>query len=156
MVDPNFEQKPGQQQSDPYGQPNPYGQQDNPYDSPQGVDPNAQQQFGPTTITDEEARQFGMIAHLLGLFTGFVGPLIIYLIKKDEHPFAKDQAAEALNFQITIIIASMVCGVLVCVYVGILLIPVLVILNIVFCIMAALAANDGKWYRYPINIRFVK
>ena len=57
------------------------------------------------TETSKDARMWGMLCHLLGLFTSFVGPLIIWLLKKAEDPFIDDQGKEALNFQITLAIA---------------------------------------------------
>ncbi|MFT5203681.1 MAG: putative Tic20 family protein [Candidatus Aldehydirespiratoraceae bacterium] len=84
-----------------------------------------------------------MLAHLLGLFTSFVGPLIIFLIVQDDSPYARQQAAEALNFQITLIISYIVSFALMLVLIGFL------------TIMASVAAYRGEPYRYPINICFV-
>ena len=97
-----------------------------------------------------------LLAHILGIVIGFIGPLIIYLVKKDESDFVRDQAAEAPNFQITILIAMVVSVVLMLVVIGILLLPVVVVVNIVFCIMATIAASNGQRYRYPVCIRFIK
>ncbi len=97
-----------------------------------------------------------MIAHLLGIFTGFIGALVIWIVKKDEAPFIGEQAKEALNFQITILIASFVAGLLCLVLIGFLLIPVVVVVNLVFCIIAGLAAAKGENYRYPIALRLVQ
>ena len=105
--------------------------------------------------TDKEARTMGMLAHLLGIFTSFVGPLVIWLIKKDESEFVDDQAKESLNFQLTLFIAHLVSGALWCVFVGMLTTSALVVVQIVFCIMGAMKANDGEYYRYPINIRII-
>ena len=104
---------------------------------------------------DKDARMFGMLAHLLGIFTGFIGPLVIWLIKKDESPFVDDQGKESLNFQITMLIAHMVSGALWCVFVGAITTPALIVVDIVFCIMGAMKANNGEYYRYPINIRMI-
>ena len=98
-----------------------------------------------------------MLAHLLGLFTGFVGPLVLYLIKKDNSsPFVRHHAAEALNFQLTVIIAVLVSVPLILVLVGILLLIAIPIAAIVLTIVAAVRANGGDWYRYPLTIRFVR
>jgi uncharacterized Tic20 family protein len=113
------------------------------------------------TEANKDARMFAMLAHLLAIFTCFVGPLVIWLIKKDEHPFVEEQGKEALNFQITIAIvwvASWVVPViltfLACV------VPFLVaaiwIVNLIFCIMACVAANKGEHYRYPVSLRLIK
>jgi len=99
-----------------------------------------------------------MLAHLLGALLGFLGPLIIWLIKKDEHPFIDDQGKESLNFQLTLLIAHVALIVLDVVSCGLLAIAHLVpwVLGLIFGIMGAMEANQGKWYRYPFNIRFIK
>ena len=98
-----------------------------------------------------------LLAHLLGVFTWFIGALIIWLIRKDAAPYVDDQGREALNFQITIGIAYVITGFLTCISVGILspLAAIVWIVNIVFCIMGAVAANRGERYRYPLNIRII-
>jgi hypothetical protein len=114
-----------------------------------------------------DARQWAMFAHLsalLGLIIGFnfLGPLIIYLVKRDDDPFIRDQAAEALNFNLSafiyLISLSIVTFILIFVLVGLLLLPVLagvVIAWVVFVIIGATRANGGETYRYPLTIRFV-
>ncbi|WTL69482.1 DUF4870 domain-containing protein [Streptosporangium sp. NBC_01495] len=96
-----------------------------------------------------------MLAHLLGLLTSFVGPLVLYLAKKDESPYVRDQAAEALNFQLTVLIAYVVSWVLAFVLIGFVLMFFLWIGSIIMTIIAAVAANRGERYRYPMNIRFI-
>lgn len=111
---------------------------------PYGVVPN---------VADE--RGLATLVHVLGIFTGFLGPLIVYLVAKPEQAFTKHHAAEELNFQITLFIAYVVSVVAVLVLIGILMILVVWIGSIVLMIMASVAANRGEWYRYPINIRLV-
>jgi uncharacterized Tic20 family protein len=110
--------------------------------------------MGPAPTQDD--RTMAMLAHLLSIFAGFLGPLIIWLIKKDQSPFVDDQGKEALNFQLTLLIGYIVGIVTACFIIGYLLILVLWVLAIVFGIMGALAANKGTAYRYPFNIRMVK
>jgi uncharacterized Tic20 family protein len=98
---------------------------------------------------------FAMLAHLLGIFTGFLGPLVIWLIKKDESPYVAQEAKEALNFQITLMIGYLIAGILIIVLIGILLLPALHVVNIVFCILAAIATSKGQGYRYPFALRLV-
>ena len=105
---------------------------------------------------NKDARTMGMLAHLLALPLGFVGPLIIWLMKKDEHPFVDDQGKEALNFQILLLICYIVSYILIMVVVGCITTPLLLIAHVVLCIMAAMAANKGEWYRYPFNMRLIK
>ncbi len=125
------------------------------------VDPGPGSSVGAPPNSDE--RTMGMLAHLLGLVASFIGPLIIYLVKKDESPFVRDQAAEALNFSISMAIFftayAIVSFILVFVLVGILLLilmPFLAIGVAVLHIIAAVAANRGEYYRYPLTIRFIK
>lgn len=103
----------------------------------------------------QDARTMGMLAHLLGIFS-FLGPLIIWLLKKDEHPFVDDQGKEALNFQISLIIYYFIAGILCLILIGILLVFALLIVHYVFAILAAVKANQGEYYRYPLTIRFIK
>jgi uncharacterized Tic20 family protein len=102
-------------------------------------------------------KNLAMLAHLLGIVIGFIGGLIIWLSNKDkpEKSFVIEQAREALNFQITILIASFVSILLCFVIIGFVLLPILFIGNIVFCIIAGVAASKGKAYRYPITLRLI-
>ena len=114
-------------------------------------------------LPSAEERQWAMFAHLsalLGLVTAgwacFLGPLVIWLVKKDTMPFVADQAKEALNFNITIMIAGAICWILVFVLIGFVLLWALAIVWIVFTIMAAIKANEGVTYRYPFALRLIK
>lgn len=105
-----------------------------------------------------DQRTMALAAHLLGIFTGFIGALIIWLINKDDagKSFVTDQAKEALNFQITITIAMVISIILMIVIIGGILAPIVGILNVVFCIIAAVKANNGEAYRYPFTLRLIK
>lgn len=103
-----------------------------------------------------DERTMAMLCHLLGIFSGFVGALVIWLIKKDESAFVDDQGKEALNFQIALVIAYSVSALLAFVCIGFVFIIGLAVANIVFCIMGALAASRGELYRYPVNLRLIK
>ena len=105
---------------------------------------------------DKDAQMMAMLAHLLGIFTSFVGPLIIYLIKKDDSEFVEDQSKEALNFQITMLIAHMASGILWTVCIGVFLTMAVGLVSLVLGIMATLAANGGERYRYPLCLRLIK
>jgi uncharacterized Tic20 family protein len=149
--------------------PTPDGQP--PQSPPPGWYPDAQgltrwwdgQQWGAPASTVPATYQGGgsdpktmaVLAQVLGILTGFVGPLIIFLINGDKDPYVKHHSSEALNFQITVTIAYLVSFVLMLVLVGFLLFFVVWVLAIVWGIQAAIAANRGEWYRYPINIRMV-
>ncbi len=115
----------------------------------QGAEPD-------TGGVSKEDKTLAMLAHLLGIISGFIGALIIWLVKKDESPFVADQAKEALNFQITVFIAFVIASALLVVVIGAILIPVIAIANPVLCILAGVKANEGQMYRYPFAIRLIK
>jgi len=121
-----------------------------------------------------EERQWAMFAHLsalvgailTGAFGGgwgcFIGPLVIWLVKKDTMPFVADQGKEALNFNITVAIAFVVLALLSVMTLGIgliIAIPLWVIIGVawlVLTIIAAVKANEGTLYRYPFTLRLIK
>ena len=111
-----------------------------------------------TTDAPADQRTMALAAHLLGIFTGFIGALIIWLINKDDasKAFVTDQAKEALNFQITVTIAMVISIILMVVIIGGILAPIVGIINLVFCIIAAVKANNGEAYRYPFALRLIK
>ncbi len=108
------------------------------------------------TEVSKDAKTFGMLSHLLGLFTSFIGPLVIWLIKKDSDKFVDDQGKEALNFQITVLIGYAIAFVASFIIIGVVLFPIIWICNLIFCIMGTVKANSGQLYRYPVNIRIIK
>ena len=120
-----------------------------------------------------EQRQWAMFAHLSALAGGlltsavggwgfFIGPLVIWLMKKDTMPFVDDQAKEALNFNIMVTAIFVILLILTILSLGIgalLTVPVMLIVGIgslVFIIIAAIKANQGVAYRYPVNVRLIK
>lgn len=109
-----------------------------------------------------EERTWAMAAHLSALlgfvvpFGNLIGPLVVWLLKKEEMPLVADQGKEALNFQITMFIAFMVAFLLVFVVIGYFLIWLLAIYAIVVVIIATVKANDGIAYRYPFTLRLIK
>lgn len=102
-----------------------------------------------------DPKTMAMLAHLLAIFVGWLGPLIIYLVDGGKDRFVRHHAAESLNFQLTTLIAALVCIPLMFVLIGFVLLPVVLIGALVFEIMGAVAANRGEWWKYPINIRMV-
>jgi uncharacterized protein len=96
------------------------------------------------------------LAGLVIPFGNIIGPLVVWLMKKNEIPFVDDQGKESLNFQITIAIALVVSFLLVFVLVGFLLLPAVGIFGLVFTIIAGIKANEGQTYRYPFAIRLIK
>jgi uncharacterized protein len=111
----------------------------------------------------ESERTWGMLAHLSAL-AGFilpplgiiVGPLVVYFVRRDESPWVAAHAKEALNFNISVMIAGVVCALLLLVFIGILLLTALFIAWLVMTLIAAIKASEGESYRYPLSIRFIK
>ena len=111
----------------------------------------------------KEVCNWAMLCHLsalvglLGNGIGFLlGPLIVWLLKREEHPFIDEHGKEAVNFQITMFIGFFVAAVLVFILIGIPLLLALGILDIVFPIVAAIKTSNGEHYRYPFAIRLIK
>jgi uncharacterized Tic20 family protein len=97
------------------------------------------------------------LAGIIGIpFGSLLGPLILWLIKKDDFSYVDRQGKEALNFQISMTLYALAATPLLCIGLAVVIWPALAIIDIVFVIIAAINANDGKDYRYPLTIRFVK
>lgn len=133
----------------------------NPYDLPPKSPAAEDLQFNPSN----EERNLAIIAHLSGIagvlgagFIGFIGPLAIYLLKKDSSPYVEVQSKEALNFQITVFLIGLACVGLAFISCGMLvpLVFVPMVMQIVFGIVAALAVRNGDPYRYPVNFRLLQ
>lgn len=106
-------------------------------------------------VPSQDDRNMAMLAHLLGIFTSFAGALVVWLIKKDQSKYVEQEAREALNFQLTLLIAHIIATVLMVVLIGFLLHPLIWGVNIIFSILGAIAASKGESYRYPFAIRLV-
>ena len=107
-------------------------------------------------IPTSDEKTMSMLAHAGGIFFGFLPALVIYLTKGTESPYIKEEAKEALNFQITLAIAYVVASILIIVLIGLLLLPIIWLGSIALMIMAAVSVNNGNAYRYPVNIRLIK
>ena len=107
-----------------------------------------------------------MICHLAGLgwliwwivplIGGVIGTVVVWQVKKDSDSFIDEQGKEACNFQISMLIYGMIAGLLCFACVGSVLLPAVMVVDIVFVIVAAIKANNGYHYRYPLTIRFIK
>jgi uncharacterized Tic20 family protein len=108
-----------------------------------------------------EAKNWGMLCHLIALLAmplGFghvVGPLVVWLLKRGDHPFIDDQGKESLNFQISVSIYTLLLSPTLCIGVGIVLLAALWISNVVLIVVAAIKASGGEAFRYPLSIRLV-
>lgn len=104
---------------------------------------------------NQESRNISLLVWIGTLFFGFIPPLVVYLVKKDD-AYILDQSKEALNWSITAIIGYAISTVLTFVLIGVLLMGVLGIVHLVFCIMGAIAASKGEAFRVPYAIRLIK
>lgn len=100
-------------------------------------------------------KNIATMTHLGGTLFSFVPALIVWLLKKDDNEYIAAQAKEALNFQITVILAQCIATMLVFLLVGLILIPIIWLTNVVFCIIAAISTSSGESYRYPLALRLI-
>jgi uncharacterized protein len=99
-------------------------------------------------LSEDDEKLWGMLGHLSSLVLGFIGPLVVMIIYKDKSRFVESNAKEALNFDLTMLIAILVtCG-----FGAIIVGP----MAMIFHIIGGLAANKGEDYQYPMTIRFIK
>ncbi|MFW6321561.1 MAG: DUF4870 domain-containing protein [Halohasta sp.] len=103
--------------------------------------------------TSNQDTGLAIVAHIAGFVTSILGPLLIYLLADDE--FAKRNAANALNWQLMVVIYGIIAGVLSLIVIGFALIPLILLLNLVFCVVAAIKASKGEAWSYPITYDFV-
>jgi uncharacterized Tic20 family protein len=113
--------------------------------------------------TTPDVRRWAMLCHLLALSgllangIGYLlGPLVLWLVKREDHPFIDEQGKEAVNFQITMFLALLVCLPFVLIVIGLFMMIAVGILMTVFPIVGAIQASEGKAYRYPLSIRFIQ
>jgi len=125
--------------------------------------PKAVQEGPGSKEVNKDARMWAMICHLSALaglvvpVVGcIVGPLIVWQIKKEEFPFVDEQGKEAVNFQISMLIYGVVAALLIFACIGTVLLPAVALVDLIFLLIAAVKANDGYHYRYPLTIRFIK
>jgi uncharacterized Tic20 family protein len=130
---PGWGQQPGQGQQPGYG-------------APQPAQP----------MRPEDEKLWATLIHVGGILLSFVAPLVGYLVLKDRGPFVREHSRVALNFQLTMVIAYVIGGATSFLGIGVLITLAAAIVVIVFGIIAALAANRGEYYKYPLTIEFVK
>jgi uncharacterized Tic20 family protein len=116
-----------------------------------------------TSTSSSNTRTWTVLCHasaLIGFFVPWAGhiggPLVVWLAKRGDSPEIDAHGKESLNFQISMLIYSLIAGVLCLVLIGFVLLGILHILNLVLVIIASIQASEGKLYRYPISIRLIK
>ena len=113
-------------------------------------------------VADKEQRTWAMFCHLSALagllfpFGSVIGPLIVWLVKKEEMPLVAEHGRKSLNFQLTMMIAYIVCFMLMFVVVGVILLPLVALFSLIMVVVSAIKGNDGKEVKYPMAIEFIK
>ncbi len=121
--------------------------------TPPPVNPYAS---APQPMSPGDEKLWATLVHIGGIFFGFIPALLGYLLLKDRGPFVRGHTATALNFQLTMVIASAVGVITSLIVIGIIILAAVSVLILVFSIIAALAANRGEAYTYPLTITFLK
>ncbi|WDI44218.1 DUF4870 domain-containing protein [Bremerella sp. P1] len=111
---------------------------------------------GHTQEVTQDDRNMALLCHILGLLTNVFGPLILWILMKDKSPFVDFHGKQAINFQITLILAYMASGVMMCVYIGILLAMATFAIQVIFTILPAMKAYEGERYVIPVAIPFLR
>jgi uncharacterized Tic20 family protein len=118
--------------------------------------------YDPRPVAGSEQNTWAMLSHLstfLGFtaipFANLLAPLVVWLMQKDTMPLVDDQGKEAINFQLSIMIYLFTCIPLAFVLIGFVLAPIVIVFDVVATIIAAIKAQQGIAYRYPMSIRFV-
>ncbi len=116
--------------------------------------PQPAAQPGPQPMNPSDEKMWATLVHIGGIFY-FLPSLIGYLVLKDRGPFVRAHTAAALNFQLTMLIASFVGAVLSILGIGLVILLAVYVVNIIFSIVAAVKASKGEWYTYPLSITFL-
>lgn len=105
---------------------------------------------------DADARLMATLIYVLSFFTSLIAPLIIWLIKRDESPFVDRAGKNYLNFLLSYLIWITVASIAIFIIIGIIILPILLLLNFIFTIVSAVKAYNGEDYLPPLSIRFFK
>lgn len=107
---------------------------------------------------NSDEKTWALISHFGGIIVGFIAPLVALLVKGNESPTVRAHAVEALNFQITWGVATIIAWILgICTFGILLFLPLITwAVIVVFSIIAGLKANEGQLYTYPVTVRLVK
>ena len=148
---PNQDAPPNSPPPPPPGTPDAHQQAQPPGQTPGQPAPAA----GPVGPESDDARSTAMLIHLLAIFTMWLVPLIIWLVKKDQSRFIDQQGKEVVNFELTLMIGMVLGALTFCIGVGVFIWVAVWVVNIVFGILSTIEVNQGKPYRYPVCIRFI-
>ncbi|PRY70218.1 hypothetical protein B0I08_101346 [Glaciihabitans tibetensis] len=107
-------------------------------------------------LSPSDEKLWATLVHILGIFFSFIPALVGYLLLKDRGPFVRQHTTAALNFQLTMLIAYVIGIVTSVILIGVFILLAVVVVELVFSIIAAVAANNGQTYKYPLTIEFIK
>ena len=107
-------------------------------------------------LASSDERTMAILSHALTFVGGFIAPLVIYLVKKDESTYVTEHAKESLNFQLTMLIAVFISIPLTLLIIGIFMLIGIGLLSVICVIIASVKASENKLYRYPLNFRLIK
>lgn len=107
------------------------------------------------TTPSNDDKNIATVTHLGGMVFWFIPALLVWMLKRGQNAYIEDQAKEALNFQITVLLAQFIAGILLAILIGFLLMGIIWLINIVFCILAAISTSNGETYRYPFCLRLI-
>ncbi len=113
------------------------------------------------TAISQDSKTWGLILHLAQLgnyivpFSGFIAPIVIWQLKKEEVGGIDEHGRNVVNWMLSMLIYGLVCGILCFVFIGFILGPALVVINIIYAVMGAIKANDGVIWKYPGTISFI-
>ncbi len=114
-------------------------------------------------MEERKAQNWATVAHLISLigflgipFGNLIGPLMVWLFLRKDHALIDDQGKESLNFQITMTIYALLACLFMFIIIGFVLIFIVILLDIILVVVAAVKANDGERYRYPLTLRLIK
>jgi uncharacterized Tic20 family protein len=110
---------------------------------------------GDLNTSSNDEKNIATVTHLGGTVFSFIPALIVWILKKDDSAYIAAQAKEALNFQITVLIAQFIAGILAFILIGFVFMGIIWLANIVLCIIAAISTSKGEDYRYPLTLRLV-
>lgn len=112
--------------------------------------------LGDTPSITQDDKTMAMLSYILGIFTGFVGPLVLWILKKDQSKFVGFHALQALLLHAVVVVGYILSSLLVFAFVGFLTYPAFFVLGLAFSIIAGLAANRGEWYDIPVIGQFAR
>ncbi|MCU1406116.1 MAG: uncharacterized protein JWQ43_2419 [Glaciihabitans sp.] len=121
-------------------------------DTPPPKDPYATA----TPLNPSDEKMWATLVHVAGIFVPVLPALLGYLLLKDRGPFVRQHTTAALNFQLTSLIGYAIGSITTIALIGLFILPAVYIIVIVFSILAAVAANNGQTYKYPLTIEFIK